>query len=45
MICKSCELTGGPFTAAEAAHLLAIHEQMHHGVVSMHRPTLPPPVA
>jgi hypothetical protein len=44
MICQSCELTGGPFAAGEAAHLLAVHEQMHHGAVSLHRPPLPPPI-
>jgi hypothetical protein len=42
MVCPSCELTGGPFAPGEAALLLAVHEQMHHGGVSMHRPSLPP---
>lgn len=44
MICESCELTGGPFAPGEAAHLLAVHQQLHHGAVSLHRPPLPPPV-
>ena len=43
MICQSCELTGGPFSPAEAALLLSVHEQMHHGV-AQHRPHLPPAV-
>jgi hypothetical protein len=43
MICQSCELTGGPFAPREAALLLAVHEQLHHGGVSLHRPPLPPP--
>jgi hypothetical protein len=42
MICESCELTGGPFAPGEAAHLLAIHEQLQHGRLAMHRPPLPP---
>jgi hypothetical protein len=42
MICQSCELTGGPFAPGEAALLLAVHEQLHHGGVSLHRPPLPP---
>lgn len=42
MICQSCEMTGGPFAPGEAALLLAVHEQLHHGGVSMHRPPLPP---
>ena len=42
MICQSCELTGGPFAPGEAALLLSVHEQLHHGGVSQHRPPLPP---
>jgi len=42
MICESCELTGGPFAPGEAAHLLAVHEQLQHGHLSLHRPPLPP---
>jgi hypothetical protein len=43
MICQSCEMTGGPFAPGEAALLLAVHEQLHHGGVSLHlRPPLPP---
>jgi len=41
MVCSQCELTGGPFSREEAAHLLRIHEQMHHGI-AMHRSPLPP---
>lgn len=41
MVCSQCELTGGPFSREEAAHLLRIHEQMQHGI-AMHRPPLPP---
>lgn len=42
MICERCEMTGGPFAPGEAALLLAVHEQLHHGGVSLHRPSLPP---
>ena len=42
MICDVCEMTGGPFAPEEAAHLLAVHDQLHHGGVAMHRPPLPP---
>jgi hypothetical protein len=42
MICQYCEMTGGPFAPGEAALLLAVHEQLHHGGVSLHRPSLPP---
>ena len=42
MICESCELTGGPFAPGEAAHLLEIHQQLHHGAVFRHRSSLPP---
>lgn len=31
MTCEICDLTGGPFPAAEAAHLKAIHDRLHHG--------------
>jgi hypothetical protein len=44
MICDQCELTGGPFAPGEAAQLLEIHLQLHHGSVSRHRSALPPPV-
>jgi hypothetical protein len=42
MSCQYCELTGGPFAPGEAALLLTVHEQLHHGGLSMHRPVLPP---
>ncbi len=42
MFCQLCELTGGPFNPSEAALLLKVHEQLHHGGVSLHRPPLPP---
>jgi hypothetical protein len=29
--CEICDLTGGPFPAAEAAHLKAVHDRLHHG--------------
>ena len=32
MSCDICDLTGGPFPAAEAAHLKAIHDRLHHGI-------------
>ena len=32
MSCELCDLVGGPFTVAEAAHLHAIHDRLHHGV-------------
>lgn len=32
MTCEVCDLVGGPFAAAEAAHLRAIHDRLHHGV-------------
>jgi len=32
MSCEVCELVGGPFSAAEAAHLRAIHDRLHHGI-------------
>jgi hypothetical protein len=44
MFCDLCELTGGPFAPGEAAHLLEIHVQLHHGGVSRHRSALPPSV-
>ncbi len=33
MSCETCDLTGGPFPAAEAAHLRAIHDRLHHGML------------
>ena len=33
LICAECELSGGPFEAAEAEHLRALHAQLHHGVM------------
>jgi len=41
MVCSYCELRGGPFSREEAAHLLSIHEQLHHGI-ALHRTPLPP---
>ena len=32
MSCEVCDLAGGPFPAAEAAHLRAIHDRLHHGI-------------
>lgn len=32
MTCETCNLVGGPFPAAEAAHLRAIHDRLHHGI-------------
>jgi len=32
MTCETCDLVGGPFPAAEAAHLRAIHDRLHHGM-------------
>lgn len=32
MVCEVCDLIGGPFPPAEAAHLHAIHDRLHHGV-------------
>jgi len=32
MVCDVCDLVGGPFPAAEAAHLRAIHDRLHHGI-------------
>ena len=31
MTCEDCDLTGGPFEAAEAAHLRAVHDRLFHG--------------
>jgi hypothetical protein len=42
MVCESCELTGGPFAAAEAAALLQVHERLHHGSFQSSGPALPP---
>jgi hypothetical protein len=33
MSCDTCDLTGGPFPAAEAAHLRAIHDRLFHGIL------------
>ncbi|MBT0767573.1 hypothetical protein KIH74_01470 [Kineosporia sp. J2-2] len=33
MSCETCDLVGGPFPAAEAAHLRAIHDRLHHGML------------
>lgn len=33
MTCTTCDLVGGPFPAAEAAHLRAIHDRLHHGML------------
>jgi len=32
MSCETCDLVGGPFPAAEAAHLRAVHDRLHHGL-------------
>jgi hypothetical protein len=32
LICAACRLTGGPFDAAEAAFLVALHDELHHGL-------------
>jgi hypothetical protein len=34
MTCDVCDLVGGPFPAAEAAHLRAIHDRLHHGILA-----------
>jgi hypothetical protein len=34
MTCDVCDLVGGPFPAAEAAHLRAIHDRLHHGIMA-----------
>lgn len=39
MTCRSCELTGGPFSQAEAAHLVEIHDRLHHGGVASAQPS------
>jgi hypothetical protein len=31
LICAECDLTGGPFEPAEAAHLVTLHDELHHG--------------
>jgi hypothetical protein len=33
MTCEVCDLVGGPFAAAEAAHLRAVHNRLHHGIL------------
>ena len=30
--CEICGLESGPFEAAEAAHLAALHDQLHHAL-------------
>jgi hypothetical protein len=30
-ICPVCELSGGPFEADEAAYLIGLHNDLHHG--------------
>ena len=32
VICITCGLTGGPFEPAEAAFLIALHDELHHGL-------------
>jgi hypothetical protein len=32
LICAACRLTGGPFEPAEAAFLIALHDDLHHGL-------------
>jgi hypothetical protein len=34
LICPVCELYGGPFEPEEAAHLIGLHNDLHHGGVS-----------
>jgi hypothetical protein len=34
MTCDVCDLVGGPFPAAEAAHLRAVHDRLHHGILA-----------
>ena len=34
LICPVCELYGGPFEPDEAAHLIGLHNDLHHGGVS-----------
>jgi hypothetical protein len=31
LICPVCELSGGPFEPEEAAHLIGLHNDLHHG--------------
>lgn len=33
MVCERCDLVGGPFEPAEAAHLRAVHDRLHHGIL------------
>jgi len=33
MTCHTCNLVGGPFPAPEAAHLRAVHDRLHHGML------------
>ncbi len=39
MSCASCELTAGPFSAAEAAHFAAVHDRLHHGAAAWQLPS------
>jgi hypothetical protein len=34
MTCDVCDLVGGPFSVAEAAHLRSIHKRMQHGITT-----------
>ena len=34
LICPVCELSGGPFSPEEAAYLIGIHRDLHHGISS-----------
>ena len=34
MFCAICDLVGGPFPPQEAAHLHAVHDRLHHGVIA-----------
>jgi hypothetical protein len=34
MMCDVCELVGGPFAPGEAAYLRAVHNRLHHGIMS-----------
>ena len=34
MMCDVCDLVGGPFTPGEAAYLRAVHDRLHHGIMS-----------
>jgi hypothetical protein len=34
MMCEVCDLVGGPFAPGEAAYLRAVHNRLHHGIMS-----------